>query len=157
MTTIAPLPERAGAKDTETFTVSLRLLDASAFRVDFNEPGIAPLTTDEPSPLGLAEGPSPSRLLAAAITNCLAASLLHCLRRARVPVEGMEASAVTTIVRNARGRLRIKRIAVLLDPRIPADQADRLSRCQALFEDYCTVTASVREGIDVRVSVVTTT
>ncbi|MGH7679975.1 MAG: OsmC family protein [Gemmatimonadaceae bacterium] len=151
MSTITPTPVRDRANDIETFTVSLQLLDASTFRVDFEEPGIASLTTDEPSPLGLANGPSPSRLLAAAVTNCLAASLLHCLRRARVPVEGMEASAVTTIGRNASGRLRIQRIAVQLDPRIPADQADRLTRCQTLFEDYCTVTASVRDGIDVRV------
>jgi len=146
---------RPAAEGTETFAISLQLLDGYAFRIEFDDEHQQPLTTDEPSPLGEDRGPSPSRLLAAAVANCLAASLLHCLRRARVPVAGLEASAVTTLGRNERGRLRIERIAVLLDPRIAPEHIDRLSRCGTLFEDFCIVTESVRQGIDVRVSVAT--
>ena len=153
MTTLAPvLP---AAEGTETFAVSLTLLDGYAFRVEFDDEQLQPLTTDEHSPLGDDRGPSPSRLLAAAVANCLAVSLLHCLRKARVPVVGLEASAVTTLGRNARGRLRIERIVVLLDPRIAPEHMNRLSRCVTLFEDFCIVTESVKQGIDVHVTVAT--
>jgi len=152
MTTSTPVLPAAG---TETFTVSLQLLDGYAFRVQFGDEGVHPITTDERLPLGDDRGPSPSRLLAAAVANCLAASLLHCLRKVRVPIGGLEASAVTTLGRNARGRLRIERIVVLLDPRIAPEHIDRLSRCVTLFEDFCIVTESVKQGIDVHVTVAT--
>lgn len=137
----------------ETFSVSLKLLDGYAFRVEFDDDWLDAMTTDEASPLGEDRGPAPSRLLATAIANCLAASLLHCLRKGHVSVDGLEASAVTTLKRNDRDRLRIARIDVRLDPRIPSEQRERLSRCVSLFEDYCIVTQSVREGIEINVSV----
>jgi organic hydroperoxide reductase OsmC/OhrA len=151
MTTLTPV--LASAQGTETFCVSLKLLDGFAFRVQFNDDRVTALTTDHDGEAGDTLGPSPSRLLAAAVANCLASSLLHCLLKARVPVEGLEASAVTTLGRNASGRLRIERIVVLLDPRIPQEHAHRLSRCADLFEDFCTVTESVRQGIDIRVNI----
>jgi organic hydroperoxide reductase OsmC/OhrA len=135
-----------------TFTVSLKLLDGYAFRVDFDDSPV-PLQTDEPRPLGRASGPSPSRLLAVAVTNCLASSLLHCLRKSRVDVGGMTANVVASLGRNERGRLRVDHLDVSLDPRIATEQLDRLSRCTDLFEDYCVVTESVRNGIEVRVKV----
>jgi organic hydroperoxide reductase OsmC/OhrA len=152
MTTTTSVPHVAG---TETFAVSLQLIDGYAFRVEFDDEALDPITTDERLPLGDDRGPSPSRLLAAAVANCLAASLLHCLRRAKVPIDGLEASAVTTLGRNEQGRLRIERIVVLLDPRISAEHTNRLSRCISLFEDFCTVTESVRQGFDVRVTIAT--
>ena len=149
-------PLATPAVTRETFSISLRLLDGYAFRVTFDDDHLDGLTTDELAPLGDDRGPSPSRLLAVAIANCLGASLLHCLRKGRVDVKELEVSAVTTFARNEKGRLRIERIVVLLDPRVPPDQRDRLSRCTSIFEDYCIVTESVRQGIDVRVSVTTT-
>lgn len=89
------------------------------------------------------------------MANCLAASLLHGLRKSQVPVESLEASAVTTLARNPQGRLRIERIMVLLDPRIARDHIARLSRCITLFENYCVVTESARQGIDVHVTIAT--
>ncbi len=56
------------------FSVQLRLLDGYKFEIDFGDAGH--LFSDEPPPLGEGEGPNPSRLLAAAVANCLAASLL---------------------------------------------------------------------------------
>jgi uncharacterized OsmC-like protein len=147
-TTVPPV-----ASAHETFTVSLTLLDGYAFRVDFGDERLASLMTDEQSPLGDDRGPQPSRLLAAAVANCLGASLLHCLRKSKIEVAGLHASAVTTLARNEKGRLRIERITVLLDPQISRDDRNRLSRCLSIFEDYCIVTESVRQGIDVRVTV----
>jgi uncharacterized OsmC-like protein len=137
----------------QSFSVSVTLLDGYAFRTEFDDAALASLHTDEPRPLGAGTGPSPSRLLAAAVANCLAASLVHCLRRARVDVAALTANAGVDIGRNEHGRLRVKRIAVGLQPSLSAGTADQLARCERLFEEYCTVTASIRDGIDVAVTV----
>jgi organic hydroperoxide reductase OsmC/OhrA len=147
--TLSPQPT---IDTTATFIVTLRLLNGYAFRADF-EDTLVPLQTDEPPPLGKGNGPSPSRLLAVAVGNCLASSLLHCLRKARVEVRELDASVAATLARNEDGRLRIESLDVTLDPKLSPEQSDRLSRCTDLFEDYCVVTESVRHGIDVRVTV----
>jgi uncharacterized OsmC-like protein len=151
MTTIAHVPQT----DAGTFEISLTLREGYAFNVEFDDEALDPLQTDEPPPLGENAGPSPSRLLAAAVANCLASSLLHCLRKSRVKVEQLSAKVVTTIGRNEHGRLRINEQHVLLDVKVPDDQRDRLARCVNLFQDYCIVAESVKHGIDVRVSVST--
>jgi organic hydroperoxide reductase OsmC/OhrA len=130
------------------YTVNLTLNSGYAFEVDFGDPSGVTLMVDEPPPLGGGEGPNPVQLLAAAITNCLAASFLFCLRRARIDVEDLRATARVRVARGAGGRMRIAGVDVDLNPRF-ADPNARMDRCLALFEDFCTVTASVREGIDV--------
>ncbi|MEX2154457.1 MAG: OsmC family protein [Gemmatimonadaceae bacterium] len=152
MTTTALIPPT----EASTFEISLTLKDGHAFTVEFDDDALEPLQTDEPPPLGENTGPSPSRLLAAAVANCLASSLLHCVRKARVQVESMVAKVVATIGRNDHGRLRIDGLHVLLDVKAAKDQRDRLTRCVELFQDYCIVAESVKRGIDVRVSVSTT-
>ena len=135
------------------FSVALRLTDGYRFTADFGLPGVPPLELDEPAPLGEGHGPNAARVLAAAIGNCLAASLLYCLRRARIDVQGVDAKVEGEMVRNARGRLRIGPVRVTLEARVPPEQRDRMGRCLELFEDFCVVTASVREGLQVEVTV----
>jgi organic hydroperoxide reductase OsmC/OhrA len=55
-------------------------------------------------------------------------------------------------VRNDQRRLRIGRIDVTLHPTL-ADGGASLDECIAAFEDFCVVTESVRQGVDVRVHV----
>ena len=43
---------------------------------------------------------------------------------------------------------------VRLEPVVPADQQPRMARCLEIFEDFCVVTGSVREGVEVRLEVV---
>jgi uncharacterized OsmC-like protein len=136
----------------DRFSVSLSRRRGYEFRVDFHTGDVPGLTVDEPPPLGQRRGPNAARLLAAAIGNCLGASLLYCLERARVPVTDLEATVEGEMVRNDRGRLRIGGIRVKLVPRIGADP-ERIERCRHLFEDFCVVTQSVRDGIDVQVEV----
>ena len=57
------------------------------------------------------------------------------------------------MVRNERGRLRIGEIRVRLAPDVAPEQRERMSRCLELFEDFCTVTQSIRQGIAVNVEV----
>lgn len=135
------------------FEVGLTLRDGYAFTVDFAEGEGPPLVVDELPPLGEANGPNPARLLAAAVGSCLSASLLFCLRKSRIEVAQLRTTVSGTIVRNARGRLRIGGIRVRLAPEVTAEQRVRMGRCLDLFQDFCILTESVREGIAVDVAV----
>jgi uncharacterized OsmC-like protein len=140
---------------TDDFTVTLDWRDDYQFTARFDQPGMPDLATDEPAPLGAGAGPNPARLLATAVANCLAASLLHCLRKSRIDLVRLRATARGSLVRNAAGRLRIGAIQVQLAPALarPEDH-DRMARCLDLFEDFCIVTESVRSGLAVAVEVV---
>ena len=139
--------------DEKTFSLSVEQRDRYQFDVVFDDPSWSPIPTDEPSPLGEGTAPNPSRLLGAAMGNCMAASLLFCLEKARVPVTDVKARVTGTIGRNDRGRLRIQSIRVLVEPTVDGVPPERLRRCVEIFEDFCIVTQSVREGIDVDVVV----
>jgi organic hydroperoxide reductase OsmC/OhrA len=136
--------------------VTLSLQDGHQFNVSFDD--LVPprtLQTDEGEPLGRGDGPNPAALLAAAAANCLAGSLLFCLRKARANVRGMTARATIRLRRNEIGRLRVAALEVELAPEVDADDANRLDRCEDLFEDFCTVAESIRRGIPVIVNVKT--
>lgn len=137
------------------FTVDLSLRDGYAFTVDFAAREGPPLVVDEVPPLGEGNGPNPARLLAAAVGHCLSASLLFCLRKSRIEVANLRTTVEGTIVRNERGRLRIGGLRVRLAPELSEEQRERMGRCLDLFEDFCLVTESVREGIPVDVEVET--
>ncbi len=122
------------------------------FDVQFGS-GIAPLQSDLPPPLGAGQGPSPEMLLAAAVGNCLAASLLFSLRKYKQQPAPITAEVSTEIGRNAEGRLRVQAIDVVLKLGQPAAAMQHLDLALAQFEGFCTVTQSVRAGIEVNVQV----
>jgi uncharacterized OsmC-like protein len=134
--------------DTE-FVVTIDLDRDYTQRVDFGQAGVPELSLDEPAPLGAGSGPNPVRLVAAGVGGCLSASLLFCLRKARVDVFDLHTTVHTTLVRNERGRLRIGSMDVRLEPSVPAEQVDRVQRCQSVFEDYCVVTATLRAAFPI--------
>lgn len=135
------------------FSLEMTLRGGYQFGVDFGLEGVAELVTDEPPPLGEGHGPNPARVLGAAVGNCMSASLLYCLRRARVPVAGVRTTVEGTTVRNEHGRLRIGGLRVTLHPEVEPGELARVARCLELFEDFCVVGQSVRQGIDVQVEV----
>lgn len=122
------------------------------FRVKFDHEAFAPLLMDEPPPLGRGVAPNAPRLLAAAVANCLAASLLFCLQRAKVEVSDVRADVVVDLVRNEKRRLRIGCVDVTLHTDVSKDDPT-VRACIAAFEEFCVVTESVRDGIDVAVHV----
>ena len=138
---------------SDTFAIELQRLDGYRFQVDFQSPGVAPLVVDEAPPIGAGSGPSPSRLLAAAIGNCLSASLLFSLGKARVDVAGIRTKVTGTYVRNERNRLRIGRLDVAIAVELPGADEEKVKKSLGVFEDFCVVTASVRAGIEVGVVV----
>lgn len=124
------------------------------FDVRFDQaPATPALTLDEPAPLGRSAGPNAADLLAAAVGNCLSASLLMCLQKSRAEVRSLSAKVTTHIERNEKGRLRIAGIDVEIAPELGPEDTARLERCRGLFEEFCTVTASIRQGIPVHVRV----
>lgn len=122
------------------------------FDADFGD-GRSPLRTDEPAPLGKGEGPSPGQLLAAAVGNCLAASLLFALRKFKQEPSPLAVESSCEVERNAQGRLRIEAINVRIRMGVEATALAHLDRVLASFEDFCTVSQSVNRGIPIAVSV----
>ena len=133
-------------------SVSMEMIKDYEFRVKFSD-NFPDLLMDEPEPLGADKGPSATRALSAAIGNCLSASLLFCLRKARIDPQQLKATVTTSIFRNERGRMRVGDAHVVITLGVGDDDRTRLGRCTQLFEDFCIVTAAVRAGIDVRVDI----
>lgn len=131
--------------------VEVERIENFRFRVRF-APDLEDLIVDEPPPLGGGSGPDASRLLAASIGNCLSASLTLCLSKSRVEITSLNTEVVLTVGRNTAGRLRILRGDVRITLSASTD-TERLRRCLQMFEDYCTVTASVRQAFPISVVV----
>ncbi len=151
----SPSPYDAGHVMAEepTFTVTVARLHDYEFNVRFDWEQVPSLHLDEPEPLGHAAGPNASRILAAAVGNCLSASLLLCLTKAKIEPQTLTATVTGRMVRNPAGRLRIGALSVSLELEGGLEPAARLSRCAELFEEFCVVTESVRQGIPVQVAV----
>ena len=127
--------------------------DHFRFDVTFEDESWAPIVVDEPEPLGSGAGPNAARLLAGAVGNCLAASLLLCMEKARVTITDLRAIVEGTMERNEQGRFRIAGMKVTLTPTVEGEPTNRYDRCLGIFEEFCIVTQSVRDGIDVDVRV----
>ena len=111
-----------------------------------------PYLSDEPDPIGDAAGPSTPALLGSALGHCLSASLLEALKHSHIDVLECETEAVAVVKPNAEGNPRIDHIEVTIRPRV-LERNPRMQRCEDVFENYCTVTSSVKRGIEVRVKV----
>jgi uncharacterized OsmC-like protein len=133
--------------------VTMEQVEGLEFRVRFDWEEAGELLLDEPEPLGHRRGPNATRLLAAAVGNCLTASLAFCLHRSRATVQGLTTTVTGQVVRNDKNRLRVGNLDVRIQ--LPAGvEGAALERCLGMFEDFCTVTASIRQGIPVAVEVV---
>lgn len=134
------------------FEVQLAHRGRWAFDVDFRKEGVPGCVMDEPAPLGDQTGPDAARTLAAAVGDCLSASLLFCLRKFDREPEGLETAVRGFMTRNERGHLRVGSLEATL--RLRGLEVDtKVRRCTELFEEHCPVTSSVRQGIPVRVTV----
>jgi uncharacterized OsmC-like protein len=137
-------------EETEFLTRMCRV-EHYKFQVSFNSDKIESIFTDEPEPLGKGEYPNAGKLLAAAVGNCLCASMVFCMEKSRAEVPSICAEVATTMERNEKGRLRITHMSVKIFPQVSDDK--KLQRCREIFEDFCIVTQSVRKGIEVDVEV----
>jgi uncharacterized OsmC-like protein len=141
------------AEEPGQFSLSIDSIQDYEFRVKFADAPYGGLSMDEPPPVGHNKGPNPSRLLATAVGGCMSASLLFSARKLRLNVQGLHADVKVSHTRNEKGRLRIGKIEVEIAPTIEDPDEHKMQRCLEMFEDFCIVTQSVRNGIDVSVKV----
>jgi len=136
----------------QVVTANLKQEQDFCFAIHFSD-GMPVLYGDEPPPLGKATGPSPSQLLAAAVGNCLSDSLLFALRKFKQNPEPIQTEVAATIDRNGENRLRIMNINVKLTLGAPGESLAHLDRALEQFEEFCTVSQSVRQAIPITVEV----
>ncbi|MCW4046323.1 MAG: OsmC family protein [Candidatus Bathyarchaeota archaeon] len=138
---------------SELISTKLELLDGYRFKVGFDVEGVPTLVVDEMKPIGEGLGPNPTRLLSTAVGHCLSSSLLFCLGKAKVKVKKLTTTVKADVERNKEGYLRIAGLDVQLHLEVNEGDKAGVLRCLSIFENYCTVTQSVRKGIEVKVSV----
>ena len=136
------------------FTVNLQQEHDYQFEVKWDRDNIPDLLLDSAPPLGQAIGPDAERLLAAAVGNCLSASLLFCMNKFKQAPGTLRSQVTGTVARNAKGRLRIGGLDVVIHLNDPVAKIGHFDRCAQQFEDFCTVTESIRQGIPVQVRVI---
>lgn len=146
-------PEIQSEAKPEDITITMDQIQDYEFRVKFDKDQYPDLLMDEPPPVGRDTAPNPSRLLAAAVGNCLSASFLFSARKMRINIQSLHTTIKVWYTRNEKGRLRIGKMKVAIAPRFDPVDASKIQRCLELFEDYCVVTQSIRTGIDVSVAV----
>lgn len=137
---------------SDNASVTITRQSGYQFLVDFGA-AIPQLLADEPAPLGQGAGPAPDHMLLAAVANCLSASLLFSLQKFKQDPGTLVATATPEMGRNADKRLRITGINVKLELGQAAAEIEHLDRVLAQFEDFCTVSMSVRQGIAIHVQV----
>jgi gamma-glutamylcyclotransferase (GGCT)/AIG2-like uncharacterized protein YtfP/organic hydroperoxide reductase OsmC/OhrA len=143
----------APATEEGRFSIQLEQQEGYEINVAFDWKRAADLLMDEPPPLGSTNGPNASRLLAAAVGNCLSASLLYCIGKEEPPDRSLRTEVTCVMVRNEKKRLRIGSMEVRMTLAPVLLESKRFERCKTLFEDFCVVSASVRAGIPIRVRV----
>ena len=137
----------------ESIYTKLKLRKGFEFKVVFDVANVPELVVDEIKPIGESTGPNPTMLLSAAVGHCVSSSLLFCLRKARVNINDMETEVKANVVRNEKGYLRVRSLDVQIQLDVNEDDKSRVNRCLDIFENYCTVTQSVRQGLDVKVTI----
>jgi uncharacterized OsmC-like protein len=141
-------------REVKDFDFEMEWTDHLAFNVKWDFYDSPDLFVDEPPSMGgSGKGPNAARMIVAGVANCLSASLAFCLSKSRVPMEGMRVRCHGELTRNERGRLRLTYIRVEPLVTMPAKDLAKLERCMGIFEDFCVVTESVRNGVPVDINV----
>jgi len=137
----------------ESVLTKLEFLEGYKFKVSFDEEDIPSLIVDEMKPIGDSLAPNPTRLLSTAVGHCLSSSLLFCLSKARVKIKRLETTIKTNLARNKEGYRRIETLDVQIHLEVDEQDKQRVPSCLKIFENYCTVTQSIRKGIEVKVNI----
>jgi uncharacterized OsmC-like protein len=93
------------------------------------------------------------QLLCAAVGNCLSDSLLFAFRKFKQVPEPIRCEVTAEVGRNDDNRLRVLHMAVQLHVGVSKDSLEQVERVLEQFEEFCTVTQSVRQGIPITVEV----
>ena len=88
------------------------------------------------------------------MANCLSASLTFALTKFKQDPGALTTVARATVGRNEANRLRVQRIEVDIRLERPGTAYEHLERVLGQFEEFCTVSMSVRQGIPIDVRVI---
>lgn len=140
--------------DAPQRTVELEQIEKYRFEARYPGAPFGPIVLDEPSPVGGSAGPGPVHSLATAVGHCMSSTLVNTLERARVAVLPLHTVVDVEVGRNERGRLRVRRLTLhIRTSPVHAEDRERFDHCVAIFEDFCTVSGAVREGIPIDTTV----
>ena len=140
----------------KTITVELRQRSNYQFDIEFSE-GMPQLMSDEPAPLGEGKGPSPVQMLAASVGNCLSDSSFFALAKFKQKPEPIHTTVNALVGRNAEGRMRVLHIEAMIHLGVEAGKLEHLDRALKQFQEFCTVTQSVGQGIPIHIRVMDAT
>ena len=140
----------------KTITVELRQRSNYQFDIEFSE-GVPQLMSDEPAPLGEGKGPSPVQMLAASVGNCLSDSLFFALAKFKQRPEPIHTTVNALVGRNAEGRMRVLHMDAQIHLGVEANKLEHLDRALEQFQEFCTVTQSVGQGIPIHIRVMDAT
>jgi uncharacterized OsmC-like protein len=140
----------------KTITVELRQRSNYQFDIEFSE-GMPQLMSDEPAPLGEGKGPSPVQMLAASVGNCLSDSLFFALAKFKQKPEPIHTTVNALVGRNAEGRMRVLHMDAQIHLGVEASKLEHLDRALEQFQEFCTVTQSVGQGIPIHIRVMDAT
>jgi uncharacterized OsmC-like protein len=131
--------------------VGVTLEEEMVFKCDLGKINMEDLYIDERELRDTEKiGPSPARLLALAVLGCMGASFAFCLKKRGFTLEELDGKAEIIIYRNEKGFWRVKKINLEINPKIDNPKMrKRADQCRKFFEQYCIITQSVREGIEV--------
>ena len=137
----------------EKIHAHMKRVSGYKYEIVFDELPGAKIVSDEPAPEGTSEGVSASMMLAGAVGHCLTSSLMFCMQKSRAQLKDLSTDVDLVMERNQKGRWRVKEIKVKLKPLVDSVDAEKLERCRGIFQDFCIVSASVRDGIKIDVDV----
>ncbi|MDG6222357.1 MAG: OsmC family protein [Candidatus Bathyarchaeota archaeon] len=137
----------------KSIVTKLQLVDNYQFNTEFDVEYLPNIILDEIIPDGEGAGPNPPRLLSAAVGHCMSTSLVYCLKKARVQIKDIQTRVTTNLYRNDQKKIRIKSIDLEIQLEVNEEDKHRVPRCLKLFEDYCTVTQSIRNGVEINVDI----
>lgn len=134
--------------------VGIKLEDEMIYRCDLGQIQMNDLFIDEQHKKTIEKiGPNPSKLLALSVLGCLATSFTYCLQRENFSLSDIEGTAVITSKRNEKGFWRLKNIDVKLNPKIDnVEMRKRADQCRKFFEEFCVISESIREGIEIKLN-----
>ncbi|MFW9865332.1 MAG: OsmC family protein [Candidatus Thorarchaeota archaeon] len=131
--------------------VSLKQEEEMIFKCDLGQIKMDSLYIDEKHDKNSERiGPSPVKLLALSVLGCLAASFSFCLKKKEFLLSDLRGHAEVRIARNDKHLWRVKKIDVKIIPKIDTPELrKRADQCAKFFEQYCIISESLRNGIEV--------
>ena len=123
------------------------------FKCDLGQLAMQDLYIDERQSIKIRKiGPSPVKLLAISVLGCLVASYSFCLQKRNFSISDLGGSAEVILARNDNNFWRVKKIDIKIKPKIEnPEMRKRADQCKKLFEQYCIISESLRNGIVVDV------